>query len=719
MSIKPPFIIPNPDLQFMFFALMLLLSFTTCPVNTRPSPVDNPHHHHVHHDSTDILLQQSEDMSNESQEQFLTEIKISEEQDFQDEFEDVDNDPADTEDYPQQDMPAEAMGDAAGITGGRKGETKLPKTHLNNGKSGKRNAADHSVAKPVPEGNDTNDGIPEDVNLDELNKTLSNSSVFNTTTSDENYIKLSKNNRERNKVLRINAIKEMIQNYRQGSVPVDPRPTNVPIDELVKLVNLNISHPSPIDAYPMKRRSFHPSCNLPNNTDVDMWVDGNSMNLLFNLTYPAQQNVTITIIAATLRLYKFTQGNHTVVDHSCSAEHESEEEQEHQEDNPVVAEVPVLPQTPGTVMADDDKQIRVSVYWYTRSLKKNKVKRKLLDSRMLPIYGKGGWIEFNVRHAARQWRLLGKNFGLVVEVENEDGDLLKASDYFTAMNCSNEASTARPLPGVLLQAAQTYLEANYASARAGFDIIASGPEFTYTNPNSNNKGETDIRDEDDSRNTGSSTYVYSFLFPVIDMCTIEVSAQEAANAAFLQHAQYLLTQQLAACKNRNTQNHTDLILMHGTPIHTTQVYPMTIEENKTGTLEVNNKTEEVDNISHEGHRKDHRHNGHHASRLDTPEELLPSMQDSPPRAVKIRHSRHHHLDEKHRPRNQSGSHHVEDTVKRRVTNGENEKETEEIKQVTWADESGREFSKEIIIQEVIRSANPLDSSALPQQDSDR
>jgi hypothetical protein len=67
------------------------------------------------------------------------------------------------------------------------------------------------------------------------------------------------------------------------------------------------------------------------------------------------------------------------------------------------------------------------------------VKRKLLDSRMLPVYGKGGWIEFNVRPAARQWRLLGKNFGLVVEVENEDGELLKASDYFTAMNCSNEA----------------------------------------------------------------------------------------------------------------------------------------------------------------------------------------------------------------------------------------------------------------------------------------
>jgi hypothetical protein len=45
----------------------------------------------------------------------------------------------------------------------------------------------------------------------------------------------------------------------------------------------------------------------PNNTDVDLWTNGNSMNLLYNLTYPAQQNTTVTIIAATLRLYKFSQ----------------------------------------------------------------------------------------------------------------------------------------------------------------------------------------------------------------------------------------------------------------------------------------------------------------------------------------------------------------------------------------------------------------------------
>jgi hypothetical protein len=53
-------------------------------------------------------------------------------------------------------------------------------------------------------------------------------------------------------------------------------------------------------------------------------------------------------------------------------EQEQEQEQEPQGDNPVLLEAPEFPATPGTVMTDDDKQLRVSVYWYTRSLKKNK-----------------------------------------------------------------------------------------------------------------------------------------------------------------------------------------------------------------------------------------------------------------------------------------------------------------------------------------------------------
>jgi hypothetical protein len=64
----------------------------------------------------------------------------------------------------------------------------------------------------------------------------------------------------------------------------------------------------------------------------------------------------------------------SVIGSPNSHDHEDEEEQEQepQADNPVILEAPELPTTPGTVMADDDKQLRVSVYWYTRSLKKNK-----------------------------------------------------------------------------------------------------------------------------------------------------------------------------------------------------------------------------------------------------------------------------------------------------------------------------------------------------------
>jgi hypothetical protein len=52
---------------------------------------------------------------------------------------------------------------------------------------------------------------------------------------------------------------------------------------------------------------FSISGSLPNNTNIRLWIDGDSMNLLFNLTYPAQQNTTVTIVAATLRLYKLAQ----------------------------------------------------------------------------------------------------------------------------------------------------------------------------------------------------------------------------------------------------------------------------------------------------------------------------------------------------------------------------------------------------------------------------
>lgn len=157
--------------------------------------------------------------------------------------------------------------------------------------------------------------------------------------------------------------------------------------------------------------------------------------------------------------------------------------------------------------------------------------------------------------------------------------------------------------------------------------------------------------------------------------------------------------------------------MDETPNYPPQAQPVTEETNKTATTEVNNSN----NASHghrEGHKKDQCRNILHAIRLAIPEELSPSMQESLC-SVKIRHLRHH-LDEKHRQRNHSGNHQPEKALKRQVTDEDNERESEEIKeQVTWTDENGHEFREKITFEDVIRSANPLDTSVIPQRDSDR
>ncbi|KAJ9591150.1 hypothetical protein L9F63_002305, partial [Diploptera punctata] len=414
-----------------------------------------------------------------------------------------------------------------------------------------------------------------------------------------------------------------------------------------------------------------------------MWADSNSLNLLFNLTYPAPQNTTVTIIAATLRLYKFAQGNRTLSEPSCSlntvptslSDMEVDELFEHQRDSPLGSELGLPLFTPApSVLQDDDKQIRVSVYWYTRSLKKNKVKRKLLDSRMLSVFGKDEWVEFNVRHAVRQWRQLGKNFGLVVEVENEDGEVLKASDYFKIMNCSNEASTAKPLPGVLLSAVRTIIESN-SNGRLDIAALLGGSTAFTHNGNTAGGKNTDLGDELSRGKFTNSPYVYSFLFPVIDICTVEIPAKEAANAAFLQQTQYLLTQQLTPCKN-NAENQTEL--------EENRTHQTATDINENETLVETQDNVDQNNISHinrEAFKKEHRHNNHH------------SAQEIPAHGFKLRHSRH-----KHRSHNQ-----FDDLHNRRENDEEQENEREEIKEeVTLRDEFGHEVSKKIIVKEVKR-----------------
>ena len=79
---------------------------------------------------------------------------------------------------------------------------------------------------------------------------------------------------------------------------------------------------------------------MPRNTDSEAWTDQFSMNMHFQLNLTSDNHVTV----ARLRLYKLPQENLTT---SVSEGDEDE---------------------------DSEKKIRISVYYYTKSLKKHRCK---------------------------------------------------------------------------------------------------------------------------------------------------------------------------------------------------------------------------------------------------------------------------------------------------------------------------------------------------------
>ncbi|XP_046388748.1 uncharacterized protein LOC124157780 isoform X2 [Ischnura elegans] len=353
--------------------------------------------------------------------------------------------------------------------------------------------------------------------------------------------------RERHKEIRLNTIKNTILTLlgrepglvtANRSIPLTAT-TQQHFAEVYERMRHTPQWP-PSDLYTEKVQSFYPSCEVPRNTDEEAWHGPNVMNLLFNLSLPAATDgSTITIVAAKLRLFKLSQANLTSgatndgcppssITTSTSTQASSAADTEPSDavaaevlpvaDEPIVGPpaspllthnpVPGLMHLPASALQQDDHRIRVSVYWYTRALKKHRaVKRKLLDSQMVSISSPKEWVAFDVRFAARVWRELGKNFGLVVEVEDEDGALLPAERYFAAMNCSKEASTTRPFPGFLFDAAR---EAGSVGAGSG----GAAGNGLGNEPGSGNMG----------AGMGGGSRALSLdtnLFPLMDLCTIQ------------------------------------------------------------------------------------------------------------------------------------------------------------------------------------------------------
>uniref|UniRef100_A0A1B6C4D2 TGF-beta propeptide domain-containing protein n=1 Tax=Clastoptera arizonana TaxID=38151 RepID=A0A1B6C4D2_9HEMI len=334
--------------------------------------------------------------------------------------------------------------------------------------------------------------------LDNINSTsgLNYTGDMKGNTSDDTYPEIHKIARERTKEMRIQDIKQTILThlFNKGTPPVfHVNSTNHQVkmqQELLRSFNEQLRNKKtfpPGGVYTEKVQSFYPSCYVPKNTDEDLWNGGEAMNLWFDLSQKLSlQGTSVNIVAAKLRLHKESQANVTVGLPGICPPVVSEENG----DSKASKFQFCYPTSP----YNDDKQIRVSVYWFTRSLKKHKrVKRKLLDSQMHSIYG-DAWTEWNIRGAVKSWRDTGRNFGLTVEVENEDGDLLPAYKYFTAMNCSKQASISSPLPAFLARA--------IAEATANRTLSSSK----------------------------SQAYHYNTLpFPILDLCTIESPESEKSS----------------------------------------------------------------------------------------------------------------------------------------------------------------------------------------------
>lgn len=129
---------------------------------------------------------------------------------------------------------------------------------------------------------------------------------------------------------------------------------------------------------------------MPRNTDEALWSSGRTLHLLFDLpSGPPLTGTSINIMQASLRLFKLGNASHAVSprcrptpvgtttsppadgDEDATdtvAERDTRDAQSGQASQSEQGRLQALLNT----NAPDEREVHVSVYWYTRSLKKNK-----------------------------------------------------------------------------------------------------------------------------------------------------------------------------------------------------------------------------------------------------------------------------------------------------------------------------------------------------------
>ncbi|XP_014236350.1 uncharacterized protein LOC106658758 isoform X1 [Trichogramma pretiosum] len=227
----------------------------------------------------------------------------------------------------------------------------------------------------------------------------------------------------------------MAQRQDQGQKAIE----DIKMRILALTGRFNATAPQPSQVQKERLTMFTPTCQIPRNTDAEAWTDPLHMNMYFQLNLTLAEQV----LAAKLRLFKLPQdsSSRSIISTSSSSTYEEEEE--------------------------DEKKIRVSVYFYTKSLKKHRAKKRLMDSVVVPLSSQGSHLALDVRQGLRFWKPSvqhnhsnGVNHGLVVQVEDQEGRPLKPSLYIQQPSCEasdQDEKAYQFIPALFVRACTRYI----------------------------------------------------------------------------------------------------------------------------------------------------------------------------------------------------------------------------------------------------------------------
>ncbi|KAL5241335.1 hypothetical protein ACI65C_008745 [Semiaphis heraclei] len=266
--------------------------------------------------------------------------------------------------------------------------------------------------------------------------------------------------------------------------------------------NLNNFPTYPSDTFTEKTQSFYPTCDLPKHTNEDAWNTKESMNLMFNISLPkSYKGITVNVNTARLRLYKQFV--------SCYSQSSNGTDDSQQCQPPLFVETMKQPNTnlstAGVVpIIVDETQIRVSIYMYTRSLKRKRGYKNII-SNYIYIY------------VFTRIKLIFVCQILLFTIKNMFNISTSRYRYMPCIRCSfnlnskllkrNKISlTPKPVPSFLVEA------------------MHNGYGVPVRNPTNNTNA--------------ADALALSFnmhLYPILDVTTVEVPDSEANNALLYQY----------------------------------------------------------------------------------------------------------------------------------------------------------------------------------------